>query len=55
MEELVLAVVFDLNLAGELQISATVASENALHDDATALNLLEAPLDLEHSPVLLNG
>ena len=55
MEELVLAVILDGHLAIELLQTTLEASENALDDHATALNFLEAPLDLEHSPVLLNA
>jgi hypothetical protein len=55
MEELILAVVFDIDLTTKLLFSALEASENSLNDYTTALNLFEAPLHLEHAPVLLNA
>lgn len=55
MEELILAVVLDADLAFHLLFSALEASENALNDHATALNFLKAPLHFEHAPVFLDA
>ena len=55
MEELILAVILDVELFTKMIVPAAVASKYALDYDAALLNFLEAPLDLEHAPVFLNA
>ena len=55
VEELILAVILDVELFTEMVVPAAVASKYALDYDAALLDFLEAPLDLEHAPVFLNA
>jgi hypothetical protein len=55
VEEFVLTIVFDTTSFLHLFVATLETSVYTLDDNATALDLLELPLNLQHAPVGLDG